>query len=35
MSYQDHKDWIVYLTYCYENKIIPTLIVSQLMKIKK
>ena len=23
MSYQDHKDWIVYLTYCYENKIIP------------
>lgn len=24
MSYQDHKDWIVYLTYCYSNKTIPT-----------
>lgn len=23
MAYQNHKDWIVYLTYCYENKIIP------------
>lgn len=23
MAYQNHKEWIIYLTYCYENKIIP------------
>tara|TARA_B100001057_G_C22522653_1_gene822479 strand:+ start:80 stop:343 length:264 start_codon:yes stop_codon:yes gene_type:complete len=34
MAYQNHKDWIEYLTYCYENKIIPDINTSIIKKNK-
>tara|TARA_B100000242_G_scaffold269316_1_gene220033 strand:+ start:55 stop:312 length:258 start_codon:yes stop_codon:yes gene_type:complete len=32
MAYQNHTDWIEYLTYCYENKIIPDINTSIIKK---